>query len=211
MRITKDQLLKIAPNCQNAAVYAGCLAAAMDRFSIDTPARAAHFLAQVVHESDYLTAFRENFNYSAAGLLKTWPSRFKNLADAQFYDRQPAKIANYVYANRMGNSDEKSGDGWLYRGAGWLQQTGKAMHEECAAYFKIPLNKLTEWLCTPNGAALSAAWVWWKKGCNRYADMGNVDAVSDLINLGHLTQKVGDSIGYNKRLLLTNTALKALA
>lgn len=212
MRITADQLTRIAPNCgKNAAVYASCLGAAMDRFSIDTAMQAAHFLSQAAVESGDFTCFRENMNYGAAALMRTWPSRFRSLIEAQLYERQPAKLANFVYANRMGNGDEKSGDGWTYRGAGWLQQTGKGMQEECAAYFQIPLAKLADWLCTPNGAALSAAWVWWKKGCNRYADMNNVDAVSDLINLGHLTQKIGDSIGYDKRLRTTNVAVKVLS
>lgn len=211
MILTSTTLLKLAPNVgQKAASYADLLSAAMDRFGIDTPARAAHFIAQVLHESGTLVDFRENLNYSAAGLLKTWPNRFKNLVDAQFYERQPAKIANFVYANRMGNGDEKSGDGWKYRGSGWLQQTGKELQRQCAAELGVT-GDIGDWLATPSGAALSAAWTWWKKGCNRFADAGNVDAISDLINMGHLTQKVGDSIGYDRRLQLTNLALKAFA
>lgn len=208
--ITTSQLLTLAPNAgPHASSYAASLNAAMERFGIDTPLRAAHFLAQLVHESGDLTQFRENMNYGAAGLMRTWPSRFPSMIDAQCYERQPMKIANYVYANRMGNGDAKSGDGWNCRGAGWFQLTGKTAQAECAAHFGIK-SDIGEWLSTPEGAAMSAAFFWWKTGCNRFADMDNVDAVSDIINIGHRTAKQGDSIGYEKRLRLTNLAKKVL-
>jgi putative chitinase len=206
--ITAKILLQINPNITNTSAKAAAINTAMERFGIDTPKRQAHFLGQLLHESGHLENTRENFNYSAAGLLKTWPSRFKNLVDAQFYERQPAKIANFVYANRMGNGNEASGDGWKFRGAGWFQIPGRSLQKECAQGLGIS-GEIGDYLCTINGAALSAGWYWWSRGCNRYADMNNVDAVSDLINLGHLTAKVGDSIGYTKRLDLTNSFLKA--
>lgn len=205
--LTVEMLLKLAPNAPKPAACVDALNAAMDRFGIDTPKRQAHFLAQLVHESGQLTAVREGFNYSAAGLLKTFPKYFKNLVDAQFYERQPAKIANFVYANRMGNRDEKSGDGYRNRGAGWMQITGADNLRQCGAELGITCD-VGDYLATVNGSALSACWFWWKSGCNRFADMGNVDAVSDLINIGHRTDKVGDSIGYDKRLMLTKVALK---
>jgi putative chitinase len=209
--ITAEQLLKVLPNLgQSARPYADALNSAMERFSIDTPKRVAHFLAQVAHESGDFTRFRENLNYSANALLKTWPPRFKNFVEAQYYERQPIKIANYVYANRMGNGDEKSGDGWKYRGTGWLQLTGADNIKAAGEHFDIK-GDVAEWLSTVNGAALSAAWFWWRAGCNRYADMNNCDAVSDLINLGRRTEKVGDAIGFIKRQELTNRFLKVLA
>ena len=212
MKLTKEQLMQIAPNMvvNNAGSYTASLNAAMERFGINTPLRAAHFLGQLVHESGDLTSFRENLNYGAASLMRTWPSRFPSMITAQAYERQPQKIANYVYANRMGNGDAASNDGWNYRGAGWFQLTGKKAQMECADYFKITSDVPT-WLCTHEGAALSAAWFWWKAGCNRLADMNNVDAVSDVINIGHRTDKVGDSIGYDKRLSLTRLAFGVLA
>lgn len=210
MILTLEKLLKLAPDVQSGGAVVACLNAAMERFSIDTPMRAAYFLAQVIHESGEFSHYRENLNYSAVGLLRTWPNRFKNQVDAEFYARQPAKIANFVYAGRMGNGDEKSGDGWKYRGAGWLQLTGKNAQRECCQELGCT-GDIGDWLSTVNGAALSAAWFWWKSGCNRYADQGNVDAVSDIINIGHRTDRVGDSIGYDKRLALTNLALKVLA
>lgn len=211
MRLTAPQLLKLAPGVAGKAqIYADALNVAMERFGIDTQLRAAHFLAQLVHESGELSTFRENMNYGAAALMRTWPSRFPSMINAQAYERQPQKIANYVYAGRMGNGDVASNDGWNYRGAGWIQLTGKKAQMDCANYFKITSDVPT-WLCTPEGAALSAAWFWWKADCNRLADMNNVDAVSDVINIGHRTDKVGDSIGYDKRLSLTRLAFGVLA
>lgn len=211
MRLTAPQLLKLAPGVAGKAqIYADALSVAMERFGIDTQLRAAHFLAQLVHESGELSAFRENMNYGAAALMRTWPSRFPSMIVAQAFERQPQKIANYVYANRMGNGDAKTGDGWAYRGAGWFQLTGKSAQRACADYFKITTD-IGTWLSTPEGAAMSAAWFWDKNGCSKWADLNNVDAVSDIINIGHRTDKVGDSIGYDKRLSLTRLAFGVLA
>lgn len=209
--LTVAQLQTIAPNVGNAAtVYTNTLNNAMQRFGIDTPLRMAHFLAQLVHESDGLTAFRENLNYSANRLLAIWPKRFANIIEAQHYERQPMKLANYVYANRMGNGDATSGDGWKYRGAGWFQLTGKTNHEQMAKELGVINSDIGEWLSTVNGAALSAAWFWWKNGCNRLADMNNCEAVSDIINLGRRTAKEGDSIGFARRKELTDRIIKIL-
>jgi putative chitinase len=89
-----------------------------------TPLRAAHFFGQVAHETGNLRLFTENLNYSAQGLLSTFRRHFSGVQDAQAYARQPEKIANRVYASRMGNGPESSGDGWRYRGRGALQLTG---------------------------------------------------------------------------------------
>ena len=205
---TVDQLLKLAPNIvHNADAYVAAINTAMARFSIDTPQRVAHLMAQLMHESGQLQNFRENLNYSAAGLMRCWPNRFKNVVDATHYEHQPAKIANYVYANRMGNGDEASGDGWAFRGSGWFQVTGRSNQKECGIALDIK-GDIGDWLATPTGAAMSAAWFWWSRGCNRWADMNNIDAVSDIIIICRRTEKVGDSIGYDKRLALTNLALK---
>jgi putative chitinase len=211
MYITTEQLLKIAPSVGPAAgVYVSALNAAMDRFLINTPKRAAYFLAQVVHESGELARMREDLNYSATRLRDVWPKRFLSIQIAQLYARQPEKIANCVYANRMGNGDEKSGDGWRYRGAGWIQITGKANHREVAGALAVT-GDAGDFMSTVTGAALSAAWFWWKSGCNRHADAGDVDAISDLINIGRRTERVGDSVGYDKRLSLTKHCLAVLS
>lgn len=228
MNLTAEQLLKMAPRVGAAAgVYVAALNAAMSRYCIDTPKRAAHFLAQVVHESGELSCMRENLNYSAHGLANTWPARFAAKDAAGKYlmttdgrkvpndlaialQRRPEAIANAAYAGRMGNGDEKSGDGWRYRGAGWIQITGRDNHREVAGALAI-IGDIGDYLATVPGAAASAAWFWWKTGCNRLADAGNVDAISDLINIGHRTERVGDSIGYDKRLSLTKHCLQVLA
>jgi len=95
------------------------------RFGITTPLRLAHFLAQCGHESGGFRAFSENLNYGAKGLLSIFPKYFKTIEKAKAYERKPEKIANLVYANRMGNGNEASGEGWKYRGRGYIQLTGK--------------------------------------------------------------------------------------
>ena len=97
----------------------------MEKFGIDNPLRLSHFLSQCAHESGNFKLVRENLNYSADGLRKIFPKYFPTIEVANKYARQPEKIANRVYANRMGNGDEASGDGWTYKGAGFVQLTGK--------------------------------------------------------------------------------------
>src|SRR5688572_5216436 len=99
------------------------------RGGIDTPLRRAHFLAQVAHESGGFKRLVENLNYSADALVRTWPSRF-DAATAKQYARQPERIANKVYAGRLGNGDETSGDGWRYRGRGYIQLTGQVNYAD---------------------------------------------------------------------------------
>lgn len=211
MNITIKQLLRIMPDAgENAAAYVAALNVAMRRFAIDTPKRAAAFLGQLAHESGQLAETRENLNYSAEALLRTWPSRFGDLEHAKGFAHMPEQIANFVYANRYGNGDMASGDGWRYRGAGWIQLTFKANQQACGDYFGVS-SDIGEWLCCPQGAALSAAWFWSKHGCNELADQGDIDAISDMINLGHRTPAIGDAIGYAHRLAFTSTADQVLA
>jgi putative chitinase len=116
----------------------GTLKAGMTYYKF-TPERAAHFFAQTAHETGGFKAFSENLNYSADGLNKIFPKYFKNAGrDANAYARNPEKIANVVYASRMGNGDEASGDGWKFRGRGALQLTGKANYQAFADYLKKP-------------------------------------------------------------------------
>ena len=103
-----------------------------------SPARAAHFFAQTAHESGGFKTFSENLNYSAKGLRNTFGKYFKTDLDAQMCARQPQRIANRVYSNRMGNGDERSGDGWLFRGRGALQLTGRDTYQAFANYIGRP-------------------------------------------------------------------------
>jgi len=167
------------------------ITAACAVFGIGTPQRLAAFLAQVGHESACLSAVVENLNYSAAGLLATWPTRFDRAAAAS-YARQPEHIANKVYANRMGNGNEASGDGWRYRGRGLIQLTGRDNYRAVTAGLRslpcgdrFPDFELApELLELPEWAAMSAAWYWHQRGLNELADAGDIDAITRRINGG---------------------------
>ena len=125
-------------------------------YEINTPERMAAFIAQVAHESGQLTAVKENLNYSADGLMRIFKKYFTPALAAQ-YARKPEKIASRVYANRMGNGPEESGDGWKYRGRGLIQLTGKDNYTKFAADMEMTLDEAVEYLETPEGAMESAA------------------------------------------------------
>jgi len=129
-----QQKIGVAPD---GAWGPGTFKAAMAYYKL-SPARAAHFFGQTAHETGGFKAFSENLNYSAKGLMGVFKKYFPNEAVAKKYERQPEKIANRVYANRMGNGDEASGDGWRYRGRGALQLTGRTNYETFAAYCNRP-------------------------------------------------------------------------
>ena len=209
MVITPDQLRRIAPRAgASIPAIVEALNPAMSRFGINTSRRAAHFLAQLAHESGQFTRTRESMNYTPQAIIDTFNRKVRRFtaAQAEQYGRTAAHaadqqmIANIAYANRMGNGDMASGDGWKHRGAGWIQLTGKTSQLECADFFDIHQSVVPQWLSTPTGAALSAAWYWKKHGLNELADVDDVDAVSDVINIGRQTDRVGDAIGYNDRL-----------
>lgn len=166
-----------------ASLFADPLTAAFKQFDINTVKRQAAFLAQTIHESAAFTRLVENLNYSANGLVATWPSRFTP-AEAEHYARKPQQIANRVYGGRMGNGDEKSGDGWLYRGRGLIQLTGKANYKAAGEALSIPLLTNPELLETPHTASLSAAWYWQKEGLNQLADSDAFDNITRRINGG---------------------------
>lgn len=185
-----------------AAYWAEDLNAAMARFAINTPTRQAAFLAQVSHESAQLTRIVENLNYSAAGLLGTFPQHFSE-AEAIALQRQPVAIANRAYAGRIGNGDEASGDGWEYRGRGLIQITGRANYQACGAALGLDLVSEPEQLLQRDTAALSAAWFWQAHGCNELADLGNFKGITRRIN--------GGDHGAAERLALFQRARVALA
>jgi putative chitinase len=159
------------------------------RFSLTTPTRQSAFLAQTAHESAGFTRLTENLNYSATGLATTWPGRFRGAdgqpnALARALHRRPEAIANVVYANRMGNGPEASGDGWRYRGRGLLQITGRAQYQRCGAALGLPLVEQPDLLAQPEPAVLSAAWFWQVNGLNELADAGDFEAITRRINGG---------------------------
>ena len=155
----------------------------MPTHGIDTPLRAAHFLAQVAHESGTFKFKSENLNYSKESLVKVFPKYF-TAASAEAYHRQPEKIANRVYANRMGNGDEKSGDGWKFKGRGYIQLTGKNNYKQFSEDIKD--NKVydnPDIVADDEYAGLSAIWFWNKNGLNKIADTDNLRDDKTLIKL----------------------------
>jgi putative chitinase len=199
-----------------ALVYLEPLKAAMALHSIDNEQRVSHFLAQLAHESAGFTVVEENLNYSAQGLAKTWPKRFANQGGspnelagqngspnelAKKLHRKPELIANNVYANRMGNGDEASGDGWRYRGRGLIQLTGKNNYRTAsfALFDSDFLLTSPDKVLLPDVAAMTAAWFWNANGLNELADAGDIEKVTRRIN--------GGRIGLEHREKLTLLAL----
>ena len=186
--------------------YLQPLQANMPKFGIDSPVRQAAFLAQIAHESQDFTRVVENLNYSAQGLANTWPSRFAvdpkakiktPNALAKSLHRRPEAIANSVYASRMGNGPESSGDGWAHRGAGLKQLTGKDNHRAFGEAVGIPLEQVPAYLQTPEGAALSACWFWKVNKLGALADRGDFEGLTRKVNGGTIGLK--ERYAYLKR------------
>lgn len=169
----------------NLACWVQPIKAACQRFGIDTVREIACFLSQAAHESAGFTRLSENLNYSANRLREVWPKRFTPALAAQCA-RNPQKIANIVYANRMGNGPPESGDGWRYRGAGLFQVTGKRNQAACAEALGIPLAALPDHLRTPDGAAMSAAWFFHDNGLDALAETPGVDDETLRLNGGRI-------------------------
>jgi putative chitinase len=148
------------------------------------PARLAGFLAQVAHESGGFVAVKENLNYSAKGLMGIFKKYFPDEATAKAYERQPEKIANKVYANRMNNGDEASGDGYRFCGRGLIQLTGRANYTKFAADLGMSIEDTVAYLETPNGAVASAGWFWDNNNLNQYCDANDFVTLTKRINGG---------------------------
>ncbi len=165
------------------------------RFGITTPLRLAHFLAQCGHESGGFQKFSENLNYGAKGLLGIFSKYFKTIEKAKAYERKPEKIANLVYANRMGNGDEASGDGWKHRGRGALQTTGKSNYQDFAKFMNMPEILTNPDLVATKYPLASAAFFFKKNNLWAICDKGSSEEVVTLV-----TKKVnGGTIGLPDR------------
>ena len=194
--LTKDQLLQIAPAAKNSKLNLDALVVALNdemaASGISTVNRKAAFLAQCAHESGGFCHTAENLNYSADGLLKTFPKYFPDEPTAAIYARQPLRIANKVYANRMGNGDQESGDGFRYRGRGFIQLTGKDNYTKCGVAIGKDLLTMPELLENIECSVKSATWFWNSKNLNALAD------VDDILNM---TKKInGGTIGLSDRI-----------
>ena len=154
-----------------------------EKNGLTTKLRIAHFMAQIEHESG-LKPIAENLNYSAQGLMQTF-SKYFTTTEALIFANKPEKIANRVYANRMGNGEEKSGDGWKYRGRGFLQITGKINYFQLANDTDLDCLKNPDLLLEEANAMISALWFWNKAGLNKLADKNDLKGITRKINGGY--------------------------
>ena len=202
--ISKEQLKQIMPSCtaENLEKYVGPLNDTMQRYEINTPLRQAHFLAQVAHESEQLKHVVENLNYSQARLIQVFPRYFRTIEEAAPYNRQPEKIANRVYSNRMGNGDEASGEGWKFRGRGLIQLTGKENYKKASDAIGVDFVSNPDLVQGPVYATLTAGWYWDSRELNKPADADNIYKVTKLIN--------GGTIGIESRELYLERAKATL-
>jgi putative chitinase len=182
--------------------WVGPLNETFERFSILTPRQQAAFLGQCGHECGNFRVLEENLNYRAETLMKIWPRRFPTLEIANQYAKNPKKIANKVYADRMGNRDEASGDGYRFRGRGCIQLTGSANYFHAGKALGVDFIMEPDLVATPQYAALTAGFFWHTQKLNAIAESGNNLALTKKIN--------GGTIGLNDRILHTNQALALL-
>jgi len=176
--MTYDQLDKLGIEHK----WLGPLEATFAKYDITTPIRQASFIGQCAHESNNFKTLEENLNYRPETLMKTWPSRFPDMATAIKYAHQPQLLANKVYAGRLGNTQEN--DGWKYHGRGLIQLTGKENYANCGSGIGVDLLSNPDLLVDPKYAALSAGWFWNKKGLNALADASDYETMTKRINGG---------------------------
>jgi len=184
MNLTLAQLKQIIPKNPYAEHWHKALAQLLPDYDIATPQRMAAFLAQCAHESGGFTAIKENLNYRAVTLRKIFPKYFPTDEMAAQFANKPQAIANKVYANRMGNGPEESGDGYRYSGRGLIQLTGKDNYFWFAASIDLTPEAASEYMETFEGAAQSACWFWETNKLNQWADTGDILTLTKRINGG---------------------------
>ena len=205
MELTVDQLRQLLPKNPYVEHWHGALIQLLPDYEINTAPRIAAFVAQCAHESGGFMVLTENLNYRWQSLRKLFPKYFPTDELAQQYANMPNKqeaIANRIYANRMGNGSEESGDGWRYRGRGLIQLTGKDNYTWFAASLEITPEEATEYLRTFEGAAQSACWFWETNKLNQWADQGDILTLTRRIN--------GGTIGLEDRIKHYKHALHVL-
>jgi putative chitinase len=203
--ITQEQLKQLLPKNPYVSYWYTALEQLFPDYEINTPQRMAAFIAQCAHESGGFMVLTENLNYRWQSLRKVFPRYFPDDAIAQDYANRPNKqeaIANRVYASRMGNGDEASGDGWRFRGRGLIQLTGRHNYTWFAASLEISPEEATEYLTTFEGAAQSACWFWENNKLNQWADKGDILTLTKRIN--------GGTIGLDDRIKHYEHALHVL-
>jgi len=179
-----EQVAELLPRIE-AQVWFDAMTRVLPKWNIDTVDRVAGFIAQTSHESGGYSVLTENLNYSAEALDKIFPKYFKRAGrDARNYHRQPEKIANVIYANRMDNGNENSGDGWRFRGGGILQLTGRYNYTEFGKAEDMSAEEATEFVRSPIGALASACWFWDTNNINKYCDTQDITGMTKRINGG---------------------------
>jgi len=184
VELTQEQLQQIIPKNKYVSYWYQALQQLLPQYEINTTERIAAFLAQCAHESGGFVFIKENLNYRWASLRKTFPKYFPTDALAQQYEKQPEKIANRVYANRMGNGPEESGDGYRFCGRGLIQVTGRENYSWFAASLQISPEEASEYMETFEGAAQSACWFWESNNLNQWADKQDIVTLTKRINGG---------------------------
>jgi predicted chitinase len=185
MKTRVEMLKEMGVSDDDAKQYIQQLEKTLPKYGIaDSRLRLAHFFAQILHESGCMRFDMENLNYSADALRRVFGKYFTTKEDANAYARQPEKIANRVYANRMGNGDEASGDGWRYRGRGLIQLTGRANYKAFASWVEDDRIMDDPDLVSSEYAVHSAVFFWDRNKLNAIADRDDVEAVTKRINGG---------------------------
>lgn len=205
MTLSLDQLYEINGEMykDKCEYYLEALNLILPEYHINTKLRLCHFLAQIIHESGHLKYNQENLNYSAKALRSVFGKYFPTDALAEQYARKPEKIANRVYANRMGNGDEASGDGWLRRGRGLIQLTGTDNYKACSKALNIDLMKNPDLIVSNAEVCVkTACWFWSSKRLNEWADKDDIITITKKINGGYN--------GLEDRTKILNTAKKVL-
>jgi putative chitinase len=180
--VTSEKLKKLHIGEQ----WVDALNATFQRFNIDTPVRQASFIGQCGHECGNFKILEENLNYRAEALMRLWKSRFPTIEIANEYARNPKKIANKVYASRMGNRDESSGDGFRFRGRGCIQLTGHANYFHAGKACDVDFVMEPDLVATPQYAAMTAGWFWDTHKLNQFADVRDFKTMTKKINGGFI-------------------------
>jgi putative chitinase len=202
--ITLDTFKKAVPLCKDPTKWLEAFNSKLPSSTINTKLRLCAFIAQCAHESSNFNILQENLNYSAKGLKVTFPKYFVTDETALMFERQPAKIANRVYADRMGNGTEMSGEGYKYRGRGIIMLTGRDNYLKLSSAIGID-NKYTvnpDLLMKPEDAIDAALWFWNKNNLNQFADKSDMITLTKRIN--------GGLIGIDERIANYKRALVAL-
>ena len=187
MEITKEQLKQLLPKNPYVDHWHNALSQLLPYYEINTDKRIAAFIAQCAHESGGFMVLRENLNYRWQSLRKVFSKYFPTDELAQEYAAKPNKqeaIANRVYANRMGNGPEESGDGYRYAGKGLIQLTGKDNYFWFSQSIGVSVEEAAEYMLTFEGAAQSACWFWETNKLNQWADKGDILTLTRRINGG---------------------------